>query len=74
MASLPVLNDSTNLVTHIDTKGKNLYELSDELKISYDDLKRYNAWILKDWIPSDKSYTLYHPSNLKVFNSNEIKS
>ncbi len=73
MASLPVLNDSTNLVTHIDTKGKNLYELSDELKISYDDLKRYNAWILKDWIPSDKSYTLYHPSNLKVFNSDEIK-
>lgn len=70
---LPVLNDSTRLVTHDDTKGKNLYELSDELKISYDDLKRYNAWILKDWIPSDKSYTLYHPSNIKVFVSEPVK-
>ena len=73
MTNLPVLNDSTNLVTYEGTKGKNLYELSDELKISYDDLKRYNAWILKDWIPEDKGYTLYHPSNLKVFNSKEIK-
>ncbi len=73
MSKLPVLNDSTSLVTHQDTKGKNLYELSDELKISYNDLKRYNAWILKDWIPSDKGYTLYHPSNLKVFVSDAIK-
>lgn len=73
MTNLPILNDSTNLVTYEGTKGKNLYDLSDELKISYDDLKRYNAWILKDWIPADKGYTLYHPSNLKVFTSNEIK-
>jgi len=73
MTNLPVQKDSPNLVTHINTQGKNLYDLSDELRLSYDDLKRYNAWILKDWIPADKHYTIYHPSNLKVFNPEELK-
>lgn len=59
--------DSTSLVTYTNTRGKNLYDLSDELKVSYDDLKRYNAWILKDFVPDDKSYTLYHPSNVKTY-------
>jgi LysM repeat protein len=44
-----------------------LYDLSDELKVSYDDLKRHNAWILKDFVPDDKAYTLYHPSNVKTY-------
>lgn len=73
MASLPISKDSTSLVTYQGTKGKNLYELSDELKVSYDELKRYNAWVLKDWIPEDKVYTLYHPSNIKPFQSIDIK-
>ena len=59
--------DSTSLVTYSNTRGKNLYDLSDELKVSYDDLKRYNAWILKDFVPDDKAYTLYHPSNVKTY-------
>lgn len=59
--------DSTSLVTYSNTRGKNLYDLSDELKVSYDDLKRHNAWILKDFVPDDKAYTLYHPSNLKTY-------
>ncbi|MFD3393546.1 LysM peptidoglycan-binding domain-containing protein [Aquirufa sp. OSTEICH-129V] len=59
--------DSTSLVTYTNTRGKNLYDLSDELKVSYDDLKRYNAWILKDFVPDDKAYTLYHPSNVKTY-------
>jgi membrane-bound lytic murein transglycosylase D len=73
MATLPSTNDSTNLVTYQVTKGKNLYELSDELKVSYDELKRYNTWVLKDWIPEDKGYTLYHPSNIKPFESINLK-
>ncbi len=59
--------DSTSLVTYSNTRGKNLYDLSDELKVSYDDLKRYNAWILKDFVPDDKAYTLYHPSDVKTY-------
>lgn len=64
--TLPI-SDSTSLVTYANTRGKNLYDLSDELKVSYDDLKRYNAWILKDFVPDDKAYTLYHPSNVKIY-------
>lgn len=60
-------SDSTSLVTYSNTRGKNLYDLSDELKVSYDDLKRHNAWILKDFVPDDKAYTLYHPSNVKTY-------
>ena len=73
MASLPISKDSTNLITYQAGKGKNLYELSDELQVNYDELKRYNAWVLKDWIPEDKNYTLYHPSNIKPFVRLEIK-
>jgi len=73
MASLPITNDSTNLITYQASKGKNLYELSDELQVNYDELKRYNAWVLKDWIPEDKNYTIYHPSNIKPFVRLEIK-
>lgn len=72
LASQPINVDAGNLITYQGTKGKNLYDVSDELKISYDDLKRYNAWILKDWIPEDKGYTIYHPSNLKTFDSAEL--
>ena len=67
MASLPISKDSTNLITYQTGKGKNLYELSDELQVNYDELKRYNAWVLKDWIPEDKNYTIYHPSNIKPY-------
>ena len=56
-----------SLLTYTNLQGKNLLEISDELKISYDDLKRHNPWILKDYIPTDKTYTLYHPSNLNYF-------
>ncbi len=65
------LNPPT-LLTYSNFQGKNLLEISDELKISYDDLKRHNPWILKDYIPNDKPYTLYHPSNLNYFMDGEI--
>ncbi len=65
------LNPPT-LLTYSNFQGKNLLEVSDELKISYDDLKRHNPWILKDYIPNDKPYTIYHPSNLNYFLDGEI--
>ncbi len=60
------------LLTYTNFQGKNLLEVSDELKVSYDDLKRHNPWILKDYIPNDKPYTIYHPSNLNYFMDGEI--
>ena len=59
--------DTTHLVTYANTRGKNLYDLSEELRVNYEDLKRYNAWILQDFVPDDKDYTLYHPSNVKPY-------
>ena len=61
------------MVTLQMSGGRNLYELSDSLQLSYDDLKKHNAWILKDWIPNDKMYTIYHPSNIKTFVTNTKK-
>lgn len=66
--------NDVSLVCYNNTQGKNLYELSDELKISYDDLKKHNPWILKDYLPTDKSYTIYHPSNVQEFVSSSINN
>lgn len=59
--------NDVSLVCYNNVEGKNLYELSDELKISFDELKKHNPWILKDYLPNDKSYTIYHPSNVSEF-------
>lgn len=66
----PNIELENTMITLQMTGGRNLYELSDSLQVSYDDLKKHNAWILKDWIPNDKMYTLYHPRNIKTFESN----
>lgn len=64
---------SPKLLTYPNVQGRNLLELSDELKISYQDLKKHNPWILSDAVPEDKAYTLYHPSNVPLFQSQEFK-
>jgi membrane-bound lytic murein transglycosylase D len=69
MANEPVLSPDNRLLTYEAKGGKNLFDISDELKISYDDIKKYNSWILHDYLPEEKSYTIYHPSNLKMFMS-----
>ena len=69
MANEPILSPDNRLLTYEAKGGKNLFDISDELKISYDDIKKYNSWILHDYLPEEKSYTIYHPSNLKMFMS-----
>lgn len=69
----PNIELENSMVTMQMSGGRNLYELSDSLQLSYDDLKKHNAWILKDWIPNGKIYTLYHPSNIKTFVSSTHK-
>lgn len=67
MANEPVSSPDNRILTYQTKGGKNLYDISDELKISYDDIKKHNSWILQDYLPEEKSYTIYHPSNLKMF-------
>ena len=67
LANEPVSSPDNRLLTYEAKGGKNLFDISDDLKISYDDIKKYNSWILHDYLPEEKSYTIYHPSNLKMF-------
>jgi len=71
-AQNPTYANSPSLLTYSQIQGKNLLEISDELKISYDDLKKFNPWILKDYVPSDKNYIIYHPSNLNYYLDSEV--
>lgn len=42
-------------------KGKTLRQVSKEIKIEYDELKRFNKWLNQSKIPSDKSYKVIYP-------------
>jgi membrane-bound lytic murein transglycosylase D len=62
-------SNQSKLVLYDKSRGKNLYEIANELNISFDDLKKYNPWILNDFVPDDKNYILYHPSNATFFDN-----
>jgi len=64
--------NQAELIVYDNSCGKNLYQIADELNVSYDDLKKFNPWILTDYIPDDKNYTLYHPSNATFFDNSQI--
>jgi membrane-bound lytic murein transglycosylase D len=59
--------NQAKLICYDNSCGKNLYEIADELNVSYNDLKKYNPWILNDYVPGDKNYIIYHPSNVTFF-------
>jgi membrane-bound lytic murein transglycosylase D len=61
--------NQAELICYDNSCGKNLYQIADELNVSYDDLKKFNPWILNDYIPDDKNYILYHPSNVTFFDN-----
>ena len=61
--------NQSKLICYDNSCGKNLYEIADELNVSYDDLKKYNPWILNDYVPSDKNYIIYHPSTVTFFDN-----
>lgn len=42
-------------------KGKTLRQVSKEVKVDYDELKRFNKWLNQSKIPSDKSYPVIYP-------------
>jgi membrane-bound lytic murein transglycosylase D len=64
--------NQAELICYGNSCGKNLYQIADELNVSYDDLKKYNPWILTDYVPDDKNYILYHPSNATFFDNSLI--
>ena len=42
-------------------RGKTLRQLSQELKVDYEELKRFNKWLGQSRIPSEKSYAIIYP-------------
>lgn len=42
-------------------KGKTLRQVSKEVKVDYDELKRFNKWLNQSKIPDDKSYKVIYP-------------
>ena len=42
-------------------KGKTLRQVSKEVKVDYDELKRFNKWLNQSKIPDDKSYRVIYP-------------
>lgn len=42
-------------------KGKTLRQVSQDIKVDYDELKRFNKWLNQSRIPNDKSYKVIFP-------------
>lgn len=42
-------------------RGKTLKQVSNEIGVSYDELKRFNKWLNQTRIPGDKSYKVIYP-------------
>ncbi len=42
-------------------KGKTLRQVSNQVDVSYDELKRFNKWLSQSKIPSEKSYKVIYP-------------
>lgn len=42
-------------------KGKTLRQVSKEVKVDYEELKRFNKWLNQSKIPDDKSYRVIYP-------------
>ena len=53
-------NPEVSLVAY-EGRGKTLKQFSNEIGVSYDELKRFNKWLNQSRIPSDKSYKVIYP-------------
>lgn len=42
-------------------KGKTLRQVSQQVKVNYDELKRFNKWLSQSKIPGEKSYKVIYP-------------
>jgi membrane-bound lytic murein transglycosylase D len=49
---------SNAFVEYKNSKGKSLTQIATDLSLELNDLKKYNAWLLANNIPSDKDYSV----------------
>ncbi len=49
-------------LNEFEGKGRTLRQVSKDVKVDYDELKRFNKWLNQSSIPSDKSYKVIYPT------------
>lgn len=52
-------------LNEFEGKGRTLRQVSQDVKVDYDELKRFNKWLNQSRIPDDKSYMVIYPSKGK---------
>ena len=49
-------------LNEFEGKGRTLRQVSQDVKVDYDELKRFNKWLNQSKIPEDKSYMVIYPT------------
>lgn len=52
-------------LNEFEGKGRTLRQVSQDVKVDYDELKRFNTWLNQSKIPADKSYMVIYPTKGK---------
>lgn len=52
-------------LNEFEGKGRTLRQVSQDVKVDYDELKRFNTWLNQSRIPADKSYMVIYPTKGK---------
>lgn len=52
-------------LNEFEGKGRTLRQVSQDVKVDYDELKRFNPWLNQSRIPADKSYMVIYPTKGK---------
>nr|WP_236017546.1 LysM peptidoglycan-binding domain-containing protein [Roseivirga sp. E12] len=52
-------------LNEFEGKGRTLRQVSKDIKVDYDELKRFNKWLNQSQIPGDKSYKVIYPTKGK---------
>jgi membrane-bound lytic murein transglycosylase D len=55
-----------NLLTYEKGEGKNLESIAKDFKVEYEQVKKYNKWLKKGKVPSEKVYTVLIPTTKRI--------
>jgi membrane-bound lytic murein transglycosylase D len=55
-----------NLLTYEKGEGKDLESIAKDFKVEYEQVKKYNKWLKKGKVPSEKVYTVLIPTTKRI--------
>lgn len=59
-------SEGLNLLIYEKGKGKNLENIAKNFKVDYKELKKYNKWLKRGKVPSEKQYAVLIPTTRKI--------